>query len=97
MNNDIINNLDIYEVDKKDYEGLAKFFVPDFSALSDPSLWIDAIGQAMPANRYFIFNFMDEQRLGPYKYYKYIQLSEKEYLDFLKRLQKITEGRKEDA
>lgn len=26
-------------------EGLAKFFVPDFSALSDPSLWIDAIGQ----------------------------------------------------
>lgn len=26
-------------------EGLAKFFFPDFSALGDPSLWIDAIGQ----------------------------------------------------
>lgn len=26
-------------------EGLTKFFVPDFSALQDPSLWVDAIGQ----------------------------------------------------
>ena len=26
-------------------EGLAKFFIPDFSALSDPSLWVDAVGQ----------------------------------------------------
>lgn len=26
-------------------EGLAKLFIPDFSALSDPSLWVDAIGQ----------------------------------------------------
>ena len=26
-------------------EGLARFFVPDFSAFKDPSLWIDAIGQ----------------------------------------------------
>ena len=25
--------------------GLAKLFIPDFSALSDPSLWVDAIGQ----------------------------------------------------
>lgn len=26
-------------------EGLVKFFVPDFAAFSDPSLWIDAVGQ----------------------------------------------------
>ena len=26
-------------------EGLAKFFIPDFSALSDPTLWVDAVGQ----------------------------------------------------
>ncbi len=26
-------------------EGLAKLFIPDFSALADPSLWVDAIGQ----------------------------------------------------
>ena len=26
-------------------EGLAKFFIPDFSALADPSLWVDAVGQ----------------------------------------------------
>ncbi|MBR6533306.1 MAG: sodium-dependent transporter [Clostridia bacterium] len=25
--------------------GLAKFFIPDFTALSDPMLWVDAIGQ----------------------------------------------------
>ncbi len=26
-------------------DGLAHFFIPDFSALSDPMLWVDAIGQ----------------------------------------------------
>ena len=26
-------------------EGLAKFFIPDMAAFSDPSLWVDAIGQ----------------------------------------------------
>ncbi len=26
-------------------EGLAKLFIPDFNAFSDPSLWVDAIGQ----------------------------------------------------
>lgn len=26
-------------------EGLAIFFIPDFNALADPSLWVDAIGQ----------------------------------------------------
>ncbi|MBO7515222.1 MAG: sodium-dependent transporter [Lachnospiraceae bacterium] len=27
------------------FEGLKQFFIPDFSYLSDPTLWIDAIGQ----------------------------------------------------
>lgn len=27
------------------FEGIEKFFVPDFSSLSDPTLWVDAIGQ----------------------------------------------------
>ena len=26
-------------------EGLARFFIPDFSALKDPMLWVDAVGQ----------------------------------------------------
>lgn len=26
-------------------EGVAQFFIPDFSALSDPEIWVDAIGQ----------------------------------------------------
>ena len=26
-------------------DGLAKFFIPDFSQLSDPTLWVDAVGQ----------------------------------------------------
>ena len=25
--------------------GLAAFFIPDFSALSDPMIWVDAVGQ----------------------------------------------------
>lgn len=114
MNNDIINDLDIYEVDKKDYEayfyrlptkdimkttpceGLTVY--KDIANGGEPICGIlsEQI-MAMPANRYFIFNFMDEERLGPHKQYKYIKMSEKEYFNFLKRLQKITEGRKEDA
>ena len=40
----------------------------------------------MSANRYFIFNFIDEERLGPHKTYKYITLSEEEYIEFLNSL-----------
>lgn len=52
---------------------------------------------AMPANRYFIFDFIDESRLGPHKQYQYIHMSEEEYAEFLGRLQQITKDRKEDA
>ena len=52
---------------------------------------------AMPANRYFIFNFLEEERLGPHKQYQYIHMTEEEYVEFLRRLQQITKDRKEDA
>ena len=34
-------------------------------------------------NRFFIFNFIEEERLGNYKTTKYVYLSEKEYEKFL--------------
>ena len=52
---------------------------------------------AMPANRYFLFNFLEEERLGPHKQYQYIHMTEEEYVEFLGRLQQITKDRKEDA
>lgn len=107
-------NLDIYEVDKVDYdayfyrlpekdimkttprEGLIVY--KDIANGGEPVCGIlsEQI-MAMPANRYFIFNFLDEERLGPHKQYQYIHLTEKEYTEFLGRLQQITKDRKEDA
>lgn len=114
MDIDIFENLDIYEVEKADYdayfyrlptkelmkatprEGLTIY--KDISNNGEPICGIlsEQI-MAMPANRYFIFNFIDEERLGPHKQYKYIQMSEAEYIDFLKRLQEITKEKKEDV
>jgi hypothetical protein len=113
MGFDIPENLDIYEVDKADYN--AYFYrLPQnemvkttpregfvvYRDMIEPQLICGILSEnimAMPANRYFIFNFIDEERLGPHKQYKYIQMSEAEYIDFLKRLQEITKEKKENA
>lgn len=113
MGFDIPENLDIYEVDKADYD--AYFYrLPQnemvkttpregfvvYRDMIEPQLICGILSEnimAMPANRYFIFNFIDEERLGPHKQYKYIQMSEAEYIDFLKRLQEITKEKKENA
>ena len=114
MDIDIFKDLDIYEVDKTDYdayfyrlpkneimkttprEGLIVY--KDIANGGEPICGIlsEQI-MAMPANRYFIFNFVDESRLGPHKQYKYIHMTETEYAEFLGRLQQITKERKEDA
>ena len=114
MEFDFLDNLDIYEVDKEDYdayfyrlpekeimkttprEGLAIY--RDLANEGQPICGIltEQI-MAMPANRYFIFNFIDEERLGPHKQYQYIHMTEEEYMEFLGRLQQITKERKEDA
>lgn len=114
MDIDLFENLDIYEVEKADYdayfyrlpmkelmkttprEGLVVY--KDISNNGEAICGIlSEQVMAMPANRYFIFNFIDEKRLGPHKQYKYIQMSEAEYIDFLKRLQEITKEKKENA
>ena len=97
-----IDDIDIYEVEKRDYE--AYFYrLPQNKILKTtprPGLviWKDIkeneeicgqeIIQIMGQNcsRYFIFNFVDEERLGPHKTYKYITLSEEEYIEFLNSL-----------
>lgn len=113
MSFDVPENLDIYEVDKADYD--AYFYrLPQneivkttpregfvvYRDMIEPQLICGILSEnimAMPANRYFIFNFIDEGRLGPHKQYKYIQMSETEYIDFLKRLQEIAKEKKENA
>lgn len=114
MRIDFEDNLDIFEVDKQDYEAYFYRLPQNEIMKSTPkegfTVYKDIKGEqeylcgilteqimAMPANRYFIFNLMDESRLGPHKAYRHIQLSDEEYMDFLKRLQEIAKGRKEDA
>lgn len=114
MDIDFSKDLDIYEVDKVDYD--AYFFrLPEKDIMKttprEGFVIYKDIGNggepicgilteqimAMPANRYFIFNFLDEERLGPHKQYQYIHMAEEEYAKFLERLQQITKDRKEDA
>lgn len=114
MDIDVFENLDIYEVEKADYdayfyrlpikdlmkttprEGLTVYKDISNNGEAVCGILSEQI-MAMPANRYFIFNFIDEGRLGPHKQYKYIQMSEAEYIDFLERLQEITKEKKENA
>ena len=111
---DYLNNLDLFEVDKVDYD--AYFYrLPKNEIMKttpregltvykdvkeDGELICGILSEqimAMPANRYFIFNFMDESRLVPHKAYKHITMTEEEYTEFLKQLQQIAKDRKEDA
>lgn len=111
---DFLNNLDIYEVEKVDYDSyfyrLPKSEIMKTTPREGLVVYKDTLNEgqpicgilsenvmAMPANRYFIFNFMDEERLGPHKQYQYIQMTEEEYTNFLGRLQEIVKERKEDA
>ena len=111
---DYLNNLDLFEVDKVDYD--AYFYrLPKNEIMKttpqeglivykdikeDGELICGILSEqimAMPANRYFIFNFIDESRLGPHKAYKHITMTEEEQTEFLKQLQQIAKDRKEDA
>ena len=111
---DYLNNLDIFEVDKADYDSyfyrLPKNEIMKTTPREGLVVYKDTINggesicgilteeiMAMPANRYFIFSFLPEERLGPYKQYQYIHMTETEYAEFLERLQQITKERKEDA
>ena len=111
---DYLNNLDLFEVDKIDYDAyfyrLPKNEIMKTTPREGLTIYKDVKEDgelicgilseqimAMPANRYFIFNFMDESRLGPHKLYKHITMTEEEYTEFLKQLQQIAKDRKEDA
>ena len=111
---DILNNLDIFEVEKADYDSYF-FRLPQNEIMKTTpreglTVYKDTLNggepicgilseqvMAMPANRYFIFNLLDEARLGPHKAYKHITMTEEEYKEFLLQLQELTRGRKEDA
>ena len=114
MDIDFINGLDIFEVDKQDYDAfffrLPKNELMKTTPYEGLTVYKDVVEggipicgilseqiMAMPANRYFIFNFMDEKRLGPHKLYKHIKMDVKEYEDFLNLLRLATEEKGEDA
>ena len=97
-----LDKIDIYEVDKKDYEAYFYRLPKDEIIKTTPreklTIWKDLITgfeicgyettqiMGTDCNRFFIFNFMEEERLGNYKTTKYIYLSEKEYEKFLNLL-----------
>ena len=110
----IFDNLDLYEVDKVDYDSFFYRLPKNEIMKTTPREGLIAYKDmkedneylcgvlseqvmGMSANRYFIFNFMDESRLGPHKLYKHITMTEEEYTEFLKQLQQIAKDRKEDA
>lgn len=107
MDIDIFENLDIYEVEKADYdayfyrlpikdlmkttprEGLTVY--KDISNNGEAICGVLSENiMAMPANRYFIFNFLDEERLGPHKVIKQITLGLEDYENFMKHLTEIS-------
>ena len=91
MSFDIPENLDIYEVDKADYD--AYFYRLPQNDMIEPQLICGILSEnimAMPANRYFIFNFLDEKRLGAHKIIKQITLGLEDYENFMKHLTEIS-------
>lgn len=108
-----LNNLDIYEVEKRDYEAyfyrLPQNEIMKMRPQEGLTVYKDIITgdllcgvlseqvMAMPANRYFIFNLMDEERLGEHKLYKYIQLSQEEFNEFLAQLQQAAKKENNNA
>ena len=96
------DDINIYEVEKRDYESYFYRLPVNEIIKTTPRpglvIWKDIkeneeicgqeITQIMGQNcsRYFIFNFMNEERLGPHKTYQYITLTEEEYMQFLNSL-----------
>lgn len=107
------DDLGIYEVDRYDYDAyfhrLPQNDIMKITPREGFVAYKDIItGQiicgilsetvmAMPANRYFIFNFLDEERLGEHKTYQHIHMTEEEYVEFLQKLQAYAEGNKKNA
>lgn len=109
---DFLNNLDIYEVDKLDYDAYfyrlpknelmkttpREGFVA-YKDITDSQYICGILSEqimGMPANRYFIFNFIDEERLGEHKCYQHIRMSEEEYTQFLATLQNLVGDKNND-
>ena len=99
---DIFENIDIYEVEREDYNAYFYRLPQNDLMKTSPEknyiIWkdictgepvcgtetYDIMGQK--CIRYFIFNFLEEERLGKHKIIKHIVLSEKDYMKFLEKL-----------
>ena len=99
---DIFENIDIYEVEREDYNAYFYRLPQDDLMKTSPEknyiIWkdirtgepicgtetYDIMGQK--CTRYFIFNFLEDERLGKHKIIKHIVLSEEDYMNFLEKL-----------
>lgn len=97
-----IDKIDIYEVEKADYDAyyfrLPKNDLVKTTPRENLTVFRDMVsGQQIcgyetielmgqECRRFFIFNFIDEERLGTYKTQRRIVLSPEEYEKFLKSL-----------
>lgn len=104
MEDEYLEKLDLYEVDKRDYRSyeyrcknrLTMKVRPQEGLCIYKDIktgeWLYGISEEivmeMPAHRYFIFYFLPDEELGPHLGYKEIQLSDEEYMEFLKTLLK---------
>lgn len=103
-----MNDLDIYEVERNYYLSYWYSLPHDELMKTTPSegltIWKDIktgeqicgtkveniMGTA--ATQYYIFTFMDDERLGEAKTTQYVYLNNEEYLDLLRKLAKISSG-----
>ena len=97
-----LENCDLFEVERRDYDAYFYRLPQNEIMKTTPQegfvVYKDTTNgeyicgilseniMAMPANRYFIFTLLPEERLGPHKQYKEIVLEEEEYMSLLKQL-----------
>lgn len=98
---DYFDKIDIYEVEKADYEAyffrLPKNEILKTTPQENYIVYVDATSadrepicgieeqdiMGTKARRFFIFNLLDEERLGEHKRIQVIHMSEEEYINFL--------------
>ena len=98
---DYFNKIDIYEVEKSDYEAyffrLPKNEILKTTPQENYTVYVDITSadhepicgieeqdiMGTKARKFFIFNLLNEERLGEYKRTQVIHMSEEEYINFL--------------
>lgn len=94
-----LEKIDIFEVEKADYEAyffrLPKNEILKTTPKENYTIYLDSLDRepicgieeqdimGTKARRFFIFNLLDEERLGDHKRIQVINMTEEEYINFL--------------